>query len=183
MQVECRLGLLNSTAGPPSEWWRMQCRSLDASGRPLLPDDRHSAADIARAVHLRCPLAADDSGGASAAPPGEPSAAWGPPMLVAVVEQVQSGLLGETLSSVGITGLYFTLVFGLGRFLRLSNNNMRMRIPYQDLPDVEHLWTLCSDIAVAREEREFMLEEQLFYSLINIYRSPAVLFELTKKDR
>eukprot|EP00892_Ulva_mutabilis_P011706 jgi/Ulvmu1/8908/UM049_0090.1 len=197
-QVECRLGLLSTTAGPRAEWWRMQCRSLDGSGRPIQPDARHSSATIARAVHLRCPPATPTSatptpGSAPTAPAPPPApepashsaphSAWGPPMLVAVVEQVQSGLLGETLSSVGITGLYFTLVFGLGRFLRLSNNNMRMRIPYQDLPDVEHLWTLCSDIAVAREEREFMLEEQLFYSLINIYRSPAVLFELTKKDR
>lgn len=158
----------------------MQCRSLDGSGRPILPERRQSAADIAAAVHLRCP---PHTAAGTTVPREPPRSGWGPPMLVAVVEQVQSGLLGETLSSVGITGLYFTLVFGLGRFLRLSNNNMRMRIPYQDLPDVEHLWTLCSDIAVAREEREFMLEEQLFYSLINIYRSPAVLFELTKKDR
>lgn len=156
----------------------MQCRSLDGSGRAILPGRRPSAAAIADTVRLGC---GSDTAGASAA--HSHRSEWGPPMLVAVVEQVQSGLLGETLSSVGITGLYFTLVFGLGRFLRLSNNNMRMRIPFQDLPDVEHLWTLCSDIAVAREEREFMLEEQLFYSLINIYRSPAVLFELTKKDR
>lgn len=156
----------------------MQCRSLDGSGRAILPERRPSAAAIADTVRLRCP-----PGTAATSATHSHRSAWGPPMLVAVVEQVQSGLLGETLSSVGITGLYFTLVFGLGRFLRLSNNNMRMRIPYQDLPDVEHLWTLCSDIAVAREEREFMLEEQLFYSLINIYRSPAVLFELTKKDR
>jgi Piezo non-specific cation channel, R-Ras-binding domain len=34
---------------------------------------------------------------------------------------------------------------------------------------------------VAREEHEFLLEEQLFYTLINLYRSPQVLFELTKK--
>ena len=131
--------------------------------------------DVADQVRVACPTLPGDS---AAAKP----AAWGPPNLVVAIERVQSGLLGETLSSVGITGLYVTLVFGLGRFLRMSLTNIRMRIPYQDLPNVSHLTTLCNDIAVAREEGELLLEEHLFYSLLNIYRSPAVLFEVTKKE-
>jgi piezo-type mechanosensitive ion channel component 1/2 len=168
-----------------SEWWRLRCRALSTRGEPLagggsVPGNS-SAPALADSIRLRCPGSAPvatlrEGGGASA------DGGWGPPMIVATIERVQSGFIGETLSSVGITGLYVTLVFGLGRFLRLSINNLRMRIPYQDLPDVRHLWTLCSDITIAREEKEFMLEEQLFYSLINIYRSPSVLFELTKKD-
>lgn len=34
------------------------------------------------------------------------------PMLVVVLERVQSGLLGAALSAFGITGLYFSVVFG-----------------------------------------------------------------------
>jgi hypothetical protein len=144
------------------------------------------ASQVADIVHVQC----SESGmegqastvGQAASRSGSVDTGWGPPMLVVAIERVQSGLLGETLSSVGITGLYVTLVFGLGRFLRLGLTNIRMRIPYQDLPNVAHLTTLCNDIAVAREEGELLLEEQLFYSLLNIYRSPAVLFEVTKKD-
>lgn len=34
------------------------------------------------------------------------------PMLIVVLERVQSGLLGAALSAFGITGLYFSVVFG-----------------------------------------------------------------------
>jgi Piezo non-specific cation channel, R-Ras-binding domain len=188
--VACELGLARERR---RAWWRLRCRALDAAGLPLMapspppqplspPAPRTPPAHLAipDAIHAACPppLAAGPSSGADAAGEG-----WGPPTLVAAIERVQTGFLGETLSSVGITGLYVTLIFGLGRFLRLALTNLRMRIPYQDLPNVAHLVTLCNDIAVAREEREMLLEEQLFYSLLNIYRSPAVLFELTKKDR
>ena len=37
------------------------------------------------------------------------------------------------------------------------------------------------DIYIARAECELELEEELYWSLINIYRRPEVLFELTKK--
>ena len=62
--------------------------------------------------------------------------------LVAILERVQSGLLGATVSSFGITGLYITFVFGIGRFLRLSTSNMRMRIPFDDLPNTSRLVAL-----------------------------------------
>ncbi len=42
----------------------------------------------------------------------ECDASMGGPFLVAVLERVQSGLLGATLSSMGITGLYITFVYG-----------------------------------------------------------------------
>ena len=37
------------------------------------------------------------------------------------------------------------------------------------------------DIYIARAEGELALEEELYWALINIYRSSAVMFELTKK--
>lgn len=196
MQVACKLALRGSA---PKEWWQMSCQALSSNDTPLVdtahtrrsgtdtqwihrhPRERREApdADIGDLLRLRCPpsefatmhdmYASHESG-------------WGPPMIVAALDRVQSGTIGEAVVSLGITGLYVTIVFGLGRFVRLSIANMRMRIPYQDLPDVKHLWTLASDITIAREEGEFMLEEQLFYTLINLYRSPQVLFELTKKD-
>jgi hypothetical protein len=131
-------------------------------------------AAVSEDVHVGCPGYESQKGSSGSD--------WGPPMIVSAIERVQSGLIGETLSSMGITSLYVTLVFGLGRFLRMGLTNIRMRIPYQDLPCVDRLITLCNYIAVAREEGELLLEEQLFYSLLNIYRSPAVLFEVTKKD-
>lgn len=38
---------------------------------------------------------------------------------------------------------YISFVYALGRFLRLSISNMRMRIPYDDLPNTSRLIALC----------------------------------------
>ena len=39
------------------------------------------------------------------------------------------------------------------------------------------------DIYIARAEGQLLLEEELYWALINIFRSPAVLFDLTKKGQ
>ncbi|PNH02556.1 Protein PIEZO, partial [Tetrabaena socialis] len=90
---------------------------------------------------------------------------------------------GATLSRFGVTGLYFTFVFALGRFLRLSVSSLRLRIPTEDLPSTRRLVALCQDIYVARAEGELILEEQLYRALINVYRSPDLLFELSKRHK
>ena len=56
---------------------------------------------------------------------------------------MQGGIIGQTLSSFGITGLYITFVFGIGRFLRFSTQHARMRIPFEDLPTTKRLIALC----------------------------------------
>ena len=63
--------------------------------------------------------------------------------VVALLERVQGGIIGQTLSSFGITGLYITFVFGIGRFLRFSTQHARMRIPFEDLPTTKRLIALC----------------------------------------
>lgn len=40
-------------------------------------------------------------------------------------------------------------VYGIGRFLRLSMTNIRMRIPYEDLPNTRRLVALCQVSAAA----------------------------------
>jgi hypothetical protein len=60
-----------------------------------------------------------------------------------LLERVQGGIIGQTLSSFGITGLYITFVFGIGRFLRFSTQHARMRIPFEDLPTTKRLIALC----------------------------------------
>lgn len=42
---------------------------------------------------------------------------------------------------------------------------------------------IAQDIYIARAEGELALEEELYWALINIYRLPAVMFELTKREK
>ena len=40
---------------------------------------------------------------------------------------------------------------------------------------------LIDDIYIARAEGDLEMEEELFWTLVTIYRVPSVLFELTRK--
>ena len=41
---------------------------------------------------------------------------------------------------------------------------------------------MLQDIYIARAEGDLALEEELYWALINIYRSPAVMFVLTARN-
>ena len=41
---------------------------------------------------------------------------------------------------------------------------------------------MLQDIYIARAEGDLALEEELYWALINIYRSPAIMFELTTRN-
>ena len=46
----------------------------------------------------------------------------------------------------------------------------------------KRLSSVAQDIYIARAEGDLALEEELYWALINIYRSPAVMFELTARN-
>ncbi|XP_058187373.1 piezo-type mechanosensitive ion channel homolog isoform X4 [Rhododendron vialii] len=104
------------------------------------------------------------------------------PMAVIVSEETPQGLLGDTLSKFSIWGLYITFVLAVGRFIRLQCSDLRMRIPYENLPSCDRLIAICEDIYAARAEGELGIEEVLYWTLIKIYRSPHMLLEYTKID-
>ncbi|KAJ7571313.1 hypothetical protein O6H91_01G159100 [Diphasiastrum complanatum] len=104
------------------------------------------------------------------------------PLAIAVSEEVPKGLIGDTLSKFSIWSLYITFVMAVGRFIRLQCADLRMRIPYENLPSCDRLLAICEDIYAARAEGELELEEGLFWTLVKIYRSPHILMEYTKVD-
>lgn len=57
------------------------------------------------------------------------------------------GLLGETLSKFSIWGLYITFVLAVGRFIRLQCSDLRMRIPYENLPSCDRYVIYFSPLA------------------------------------
>ncbi|KAL3647917.1 hypothetical protein CASFOL_008885 [Castilleja foliolosa] len=104
------------------------------------------------------------------------------PMAVIVSEETPQGFLGETLSKFSIWGLYITFVLAVGRFIRLQCSDLRMRIPYENLPSCDRLIAICEDIYAARAEGELGVEEVLYWTLVKIYRSPHMLLEYTNPD-
>ncbi|XP_071738279.1 piezo-type mechanosensitive ion channel homolog [Rutidosis leptorrhynchoides] len=104
------------------------------------------------------------------------------PMAIVVSEETPQGLLGETLSKSSIWGLYITFVLAVGRFIRLQCSDLRMRIPFENLPSCDRLIAICEDIYAARAEGELVVEEVLYWTLVKIYRSPHMLLEYTNPD-
>jgi hypothetical protein len=82
----------------------------------------------------------------------------------------------------GLIGLYVSFVLVVGRLMHSSFSGLRQLIPYNELPSTVKLQSILNDIDAARAEAELGVEQELYWGLIRIYRSPAVLFELTKKQ-
>ncbi|KAI5316045.1 hypothetical protein L3X38_045221 [Prunus dulcis] len=106
----------------------------------------------------------------------------GPMAIIVSEETPPEGILGDTLSKFSIWGLYITFVLAVGRFIRLQCSDLRMRIPYENLPSCDRLIAICEDIYAARAEGELGVEEVLYWTLVKIYRSPHMLLEYTKPD-
>ncbi|XP_051118716.1 piezo-type mechanosensitive ion channel homolog isoform X3 [Andrographis paniculata] len=104
------------------------------------------------------------------------------PTAIIVSEETPQGFLGETLSKFSIWGLYITFVLAVGRFIRLQCSDLRMRIPYENLPSCDRLLAICENIYTARAEGELRVEEVLYWMLVKIYRSPHMLLEYTCPD-
>lgn len=106
----------------------------------------------------------------------------GPMAIIISEETPPQGIIGDTISKFSIWGLYITFVLAVGRFIRLQCSDLRMRIPYENLPSCDRLIAICEDIYAARAEGELEVEEVLYWTLVKIYRSPHMLLEYTKPD-
>lgn len=144
-------------------WWNFNCVLTNSDGV-----ERDNSGQIGLASDLSFNKCPDMYGG---------------PMLVGLFDRTSIGIIGETISRFGVIGLYSVFVYGIGRFLRLAITNLRMRIPYENFPSTERLMSLCQDIYIARAEKLFELEEELYAALLAVYRLPNVMYELTTKKK
>ncbi|VVA09890.1 PREDICTED: piezo-type mechanosensitive ion [Prunus dulcis] len=101
----------------------------------------------------------------------------GPMAIIVSEETPPQGILGDTLSKFSIWGLYITFVLAVGRLIRHQCSDLRMRIPYENLPS-----SISEDTYAARAEGELGVEEVLYWTLVKIYGSPHMLLEYTKPD-
>uniref|UniRef100_A0A4W6C4S0 Piezo type mechanosensitive ion channel component 1 (Er blood group) n=1 Tax=Lates calcarifer TaxID=8187 RepID=A0A4W6C4S0_LATCA len=76
------------------------------------------------------------------------------------------------LAGYGIMGLYVSVVLVIGKFVRGFFSEISHSIMFEELPCVDRILKLCTDIFLVRETGELELEEELYSKLIFLYRSP-----------
>ncbi|XP_023661559.2 piezo-type mechanosensitive ion channel component 2-like isoform X2 [Paramormyrops kingsleyae] len=84
------------------------------------------------------------------------------------------------LAGYGIMGLYASVVLVIGKFVREFFSGISRSIMFEELPCVERILKLCTDIFLVRETGELELEEELCAKLIFLYRSPETMIKWTR---
>ncbi|KAM4591055.1 piezo-type mechanosensitive ion channel component 1 isoform 2-T2 [Odontesthes bonariensis] len=84
------------------------------------------------------------------------------------------------LAGYGIMGLYVSVVLVIGKFVRGFFSEISHSIMFEELPCVDRILKLCTDIFLVRETGELQLEEELYSKLIFLYRSPETMIKWTR---
>lgn len=85
------------------------------------------------------------------------------------------------LAGYGIMGLYASVVLVIGKFVREFFSGVSHSIMFEELPCVDRILKLCTDIFLVRETGELELEEDLYAKLIFLYRSPETMIKWTRE--
>lgn len=80
-----------------------------------------------------------------------------------------------------IMGLYASVVLVIGKFVREFFSGISHSIMFEELPNVDRILKLCTDIFLVRETGELELEEDLYAKLIFLYRSPETMIKWTRE--
>lgn len=78
-------------------------------------------------------------------------------------------------------GLYASVVLVIGKFVREFFSGISHTIMFEELPNVDRILKLCTDIFLVRETGELDLEEDMYSKLIFLYRSPETMIKWTRE--
>ena len=81
--------------------------------------------------------------------------------------------------SMSVIGIYVTIVYAVGRFLRLMFDRYSQRAMYEELPETQKLFEICEGIFIAQLEGKLQEEKRLYDILIMVYRSPELMIKMT----
>jgi len=80
---------------------------------------------------------------------------------------------------LSIIGIYATLVYTVGKFIRIFFDKISQRVIYEEMPEPNDLFELCEGIYNYRNRRDLIEERRLYDLLVRIYRSPETLIKIT----
>ena len=89
-------------------------------------------------------------------------------------EKVTENIVGYSLIT-----FYTIIVLGIGQFLRSALQTNSNNIFIKDMPRPDSLLLICEGILISRMEKNLEREEELFYVLIDVMRSPEILKMIT----
>jgi hypothetical protein len=89
---------------------------------------------------------------------------------------------GGALLSIGIVTVYITIVYAIGRFLRIVFDKESLRVIYLEIPRPDDFLDLAKGAQTARQYKDLPLEFRLYNCLIKLLRSPETLIALGGAD-
>ena len=89
---------------------------------------------------------------------------------------------GGALLSIGIVTVYITIVYAIGRFLRLVFDKESLRVIYLEIPRPDDFLDLATGATIARHFKDLPMEFRLYNCLIKVMRSPETLIALGGAD-
>jgi len=93
-----------------------------------------------------------------------------------------SELISETFINYNVMTFYVTFILLFGRELRNIFENPFEKIIINEMPYSDQLIKICEGIKLARYKNELVKEEELYYLLMDIFRSPEILKVMTKSS-
>lgn len=140
-------------------YFAVECRTLFMEGNPgqswqFSPTERDCWLS-----DLRCPNYETTQLGSQGA--------TSPLYFVVVSSAVFSASL---LQQIGIIAAYTTFVFAIGRVLRFAFVGGAYRTSLEDMEDPSYLVSLIEYMCIARANRDFMLEQEIYQELVNTMR-------------
>jgi hypothetical protein len=82
-----------------------------------------------------------------------------------------------------ILGLYSTFIILIGSIVRDMVIDSQSKIMFSELPNVDRLLKLLSDILLVRSFNLLELELELYEKLIYIHRDPFYLIKISRKNK
>lgn len=99
-------------------------------------------------------------------------------VLILYNESAMSSALSGVMS-MSVIGIYVTIVYAVGRFLRIIFDRYSERVIYEELPETGKLFEICEGIFIAQLEGDMVNEKRLYDLLITVYRSPELMLKMT----
>ena len=78
-----------------------------------------------------------------------------------------------------VIAFYISIVYVAGRLLRLVTDGDALSIIMTDMKHPENLNLLCSGVYVSRMISDLKREEELYFELLDVLRSPQILKHIT----